>query len=1053
MHRSDPFVGRREEIDLIRLAAERARSGKAQFVVIEGFTGSGKTRLLHQAMASHPEWNERTILLDESFAERDGSAIRHLLGDGSSTPVGLEDLLAGSFDAAQNLQRPYLMSVKNLHLIDEVSADALWRGLSIFQNGPVLLVLSTQGSTRPEVQRLIRLAQASPRGSYIGLQPLALREVGELLQAHAELPIAPSVAAMVLRETDGYPGLVEQVGRWLRAVPAGSRSIVRALAATVRSADYSGMQRDVLTQMSRLDEPGRRAVALLSAADTSLSRSQLESALGAVVDPAALLSTGLLSWEELTGRYSVPRRSLSRAVLSGTGEAEQAQLLLQLAEVLEGEDSVRHLAEAIRRDPSVGDSEAVIRDLRNYAARAAGRQDFGDAFDLAMVAVSMDLKDPESLTLLASLAVRTHRIAALLALEPVMRALPESTCRSGILALMMLEQSDLESAIHELESLTPQLDPGLPLYAEAAIEVGARLYAQGRRERAAALGKVVADSLAAVLGSPECQGLVGEIWDQGQLRGLEALSGMWLEISAVDPSDATAMIGCVSDAVTRLHGRSGVERFEGSLYAVRGALYRQLGQKSSAYRDLSFAAAQDGTSGYVMYARSQLALLLFSAAYWDEAQQMADRAAGEALARGENAVSHVAYAVSAVVPAARGEVASVRARLEVLRESHFAEGPLVTGTIDWVEACLAASQADYRGVARNLLSMRNDGTAWWAMEPQAMSMLARSLHLSGWAAMLPALLRSAQGETDLVDFQRHLTTPYLRGFERWGAGAPMEAMESFLEVLRGYDAAESIRPTQLPGEGGGFRIFRAMLSMDIATLVTAYPQELFRHRATALELAVWAASVLQSCGADAQLERANQLMEVLRPRIVPAQGRGLGAPGHAAPGSGAPASGIPASGIRGTGSPRSGVFGAENSASRTPAANTAASTTGATRPTATRAAAAASAMPVVGAGMGGAADGAVPRGPRRAGGRALGATPESPAVKSPPVLSLRAEHTLRDLSRRERQVSVLVAQGLTNREVAEQLVLSVRTVEYHVANAMAKLQIHSRRELRGLVGS
>lgn len=48
---------------------------------------------------------------------------------------------------------------------------------------------------------------------------------------------------------------------------------------------------------------------------------------------------------------------------------------------------------------------------------------------------------------------------------------------------------------------------------------------------------------------------------------------------------------------------------------------------------------------------------------------------------------------------------------------------------------------------------------------------------------------------------------------------------------------------------------------------------------------------------------------------------------------------------------------------------------------------------------------------------------------------------------REREVAAMVAQGLTNRAIAETLVLSERTVESHVANALAKLGFSSRAEL------
>lgn len=48
------------------------------------------------------------------------------------------------------------------------------------------------------------------------------------------------------------------------------------------------------------------------------------------------------------------------------------------------------------------------------------------------------------------------------------------------------------------------------------------------------------------------------------------------------------------------------------------------------------------------------------------------------------------------------------------------------------------------------------------------------------------------------------------------------------------------------------------------------------------------------------------------------------------------------------------------------------------------------------------------------------------------------------LSRREQEVVALVAKGCTNRQIADQLVLSVRTVETHVSRILDKLGVRSR---------
>lgn len=57
-----------------------------------------------------------------------------------------------------------------------------------------------------------------------------------------------------------------------------------------------------------------------------------------------------------------------------------------------------------------------------------------------------------------------------------------------------------------------------------------------------------------------------------------------------------------------------------------------------------------------------------------------------------------------------------------------------------------------------------------------------------------------------------------------------------------------------------------------------------------------------------------------------------------------------------------------------------------------------------------------------------------------------ADHETAGLSRREVEVVRLVAEGLTNREIAGRLVLSTRTVDMHVRNILGKLGARTRTE-------
>jgi DNA-binding NarL/FixJ family response regulator len=70
-------------------------------------------------------------------------------------------------------------------------------------------------------------------------------------------------------------------------------------------------------------------------------------------------------------------------------------------------------------------------------------------------------------------------------------------------------------------------------------------------------------------------------------------------------------------------------------------------------------------------------------------------------------------------------------------------------------------------------------------------------------------------------------------------------------------------------------------------------------------------------------------------------------------------------------------------------------------------------------------------------------------IPHPPVLSPRraARQSFGGLTEREREVAALVAQGKSNRALADELVVSERTIAKHVENILSKLGFSSRAQI------
>ena len=88
------------------------------------------------------------------------------------------------------------------------------------------------------------------------------------------------------------------------------------------------------------------------------------------------------------------------------------------------------------------------------------------------------------------------------------------------------------------------------------------------------------------------------------------------------------------------------------------------------------------------------------------------------------------------------------------------------------------------------------------------------------------------------------------------------------------------------------------------------------------------------------------------------------------------------------------------------------------------------------------------RGTMRATSAAEGLAAACGGIKTP-ALILAAEPL--PMSKREREIASLAAQGLSNREIADRLVVSPRTVEGHIYRACTKLGLSDRKGLASLI--
>ncbi|GAA4955113.1 LuxR family transcriptional regulator [Nonomuraea thailandensis] len=1023
------LFGRSAELAALDDVISRARGGAGSALVLRGEAGVGKTALLDQAASRgggmrvlrttgvEPESDlafaalhqllRPVVGLLEALPEPQRDAVRGVLGLGGSASGDRFLLAAGvlSLLAEAAAAGGLVCVVDDFQWVDRASADALLFAARRLGTEPIAMLLAVRGDAAP-----VKGVPSLPIG---GLpEPAAT----ELLDAAAPMSWAPPARAATDPTSAAVPDRTapDPVGAAVPAragggamVPAVKRALVAltggnplALRETVRR-----LSPEQLAGREPLPDPlpggthlfGEQVAALPGDARLVALLASVEGDLDLILRAADRMGAGPQALHDLeaTGLARIEgtsvrfRHPLVRsAVHEAAPPADRREAHRVLAGESEGDRRAWHLAAA-----ALGQDEAVAAALAETAARARDRGGYGDAATALTRAAELT-PDPAR----RAARLKDAAVAAWLGGRPgqAESLLAEAREHAGGDAVLGMELAQLRGRF--------ELNSGSAAEAVRILAAGDSLEMLADAAEAASY----AGDVAAIVEI----GRRASAHPEGFLR--DVLTGIGLTLSgggtstssertlshartpAQPPDAAHAQAPALAHPHDAAHAllRRALAR-TGELTEAAGFLWATAAASYLGEADLSAElAARAGRVARVSGMVGQLPVVLEFVATADRvagrlAESQAVSEEGLELAREAGYTNTVAAHLAnlAVLAALRGEEDECR---RLAQEALAIALPHRVG--------LRA------GVAAYALAMLDLGTGRFAAAHDRFTAIAAAGPGAGHPTVVwrstPDRIEAAVGVGDL-----EAAGAALEAYERWSANAATAESRALLarcraQVTGGHEGYEEA----LRLHGNPYEAARTALLLGERLRRAHRPGEARPYLRTALE------TFLRS-GARPWARRAHGELRATGETTLSASGAGGGgASGHGG-----------VSGGGAGGASRSGAGGASPS--------------GAGGANANRAGA--------GGGAGGANAGAAGEhgtGEGAAGGSASGGSAEP--VSGP---------GLEVLTPQELRIAGLVADGLSSKEIAAQLFLSPRTVEYHLYKIYPKLGIGTRTELARLV--
>lgn len=453
-----PFIGRADELAILRESLEEARAGRPQIVVIEGDAGIGKTALIDAFVgdlsddivvvtAQGDEAEDRLALgvVTQLVAPTRTTRIPSSGSPHFSVAVETDPLVAGAqllsfISFLQDGDATVLMVIDDAHLADTTSTGALVFATRRLLTDRILIVLATRPGCLPSPWSQF---MSGRRGSIIALSGFTNDEVGELSEEVLGVPLSANAAARLRSDTDGHPLYVktllveaadQSVGRESQYGPPPPPASLAAL--VVEKLEGCAMDTQALVVAAAV--LGRHCF-LSEAAEIADVR-----AIGPAIEEASTVQL-LVESNSLRGRELVfPHALVHAAVYGSLSTTERAELHQRASEVTLGPRSLEH-----RLAATLGVDIALADDLERVARQELDAGRLEAAADRLRQAATVTEPGPVADRRLLE-AVETYLVAGQAAMafefEARLTDLPQTPYREYVLAYIALMGGRLPEA-------------------------------------------------------------------------------------------------------------------------------------------------------------------------------------------------------------------------------------------------------------------------------------------------------------------------------------------------------------------------------------------------------------------------------------------------------------------------------------------------------------------------------------------------------------------------------------------------------------------------------